>query len=164
MPGGWLSAAKRALPVTLRRPSRRVSGWPMFEPCRTCGKASGRTVSSGMTRSGNGRERGTGKGGEPVGRSGCRFVQRADDDPARHPDLEGVVSRRLGTGERRLSRASEDRFVRARADENFLSGAGPPRPGGHAAEGEPRLCDLVAFLDEGRSYGDEGEGIGGALT
>ena len=34
MPGGWLSAAKRAAPVTFRNPSRRVIGWPMLEPWR----------------------------------------------------------------------------------------------------------------------------------
>src|SRR6202035_4388491 len=144
MPGGCWSAAYLAAPVTLSTPSRRVSGWPMFEPWRmwmgVCVSAiSGMGESSGA--------RGKGRAGQrrhARGRAGGGKRERTHDDAAGELDLEGVVARRLCVGERGLGRPSKYRCIGAAAAQDLLGLARTPRLGGDAAERDPRLDDHIA--------------------
>src|SRR5262245_40388838 len=118
-------------------PSRRVIGWPMFEPCRMCSDGWGKAVSSGMAHSGDGRERRCREGGKTLRRSCRGECERAYDDPARQLDLEFVVARRPGVGECGLRGATEDRLAGACADQDLLGCTGAPRLGRDATEREP---------------------------
>src|SRR6267142_5004847 len=100
IPGGWLSAAYRASPFTFRTPSLRVSGCPIFEPCRTWAGAWAGVwarvwtglISGVMQGSANGCERGGRKSCNAQWRSRCGECQGACQDPLRELDLELVVA------------------------------------------------------------------------
>src|SRR5262252_8860926 len=70
MPGGWWSAAYLAAPVTLSTPSRRVSGCPMLDPCRTWAGVCVSAISTMVDNSRNGSEGGTRQGRHSLGRGG----------------------------------------------------------------------------------------------
>src|ERR1700675_1536784 len=107
----------------------------MFEPCRTWAGSRVRLMISGdMKRSGNGRERGSRKGGKPLRRSGCCQNQGADDDPPRELDFEAVVSGRLCVSERGLCRVKEADGVALAAGQILFRRSRAPRLGGDPAE------------------------------
>src|SRR6266849_9247116 len=137
IPGGWLSAAYRASPLTFRTPSRRVSGCPIFDPCRMwAGAWAGvwaRLISGVMQGSGNGCERGGRKSRNALWRSRRGECQGAHQDPLRELDLELVVAGGFRVDQRRHRRAVERLGSRTGAFQNFLGCAGPPRFGGDSA-------------------------------
>src|SRR3982074_2930980 len=98
-----------------------------------------------MKRSGNGRESGCGKRRNALGcpRRGER--QGANQNPLCQLDLEEIVSRRFGIGERRLRRASESVGTGTEACEALFGCPGAPRFGGNAAEREPCVPDRALF-------------------
>src|ERR1700738_3352652 len=127
-------------------PSRRVSGWPIFEPCRRLAGAWMRLMISGvMKHSGNGRERGSRKRGNALRRSGCRRYQGTHDDPPREFDLEAIVSGRLCVSECCLCRVKEGDGVGMAAGKMLFRRAGSPRLGGDTAERETRIPDDTLF-------------------
>src|SRR6266852_1947389 len=167
IPGGWLSAAYRASPLTFRTPSRRVSGCPIFEPCRTWGAWAGvwaRLISGVMQGSGNGCERGGRKSRNALWRSRRGEHQGTHQDPLRELDLELVVAGGFGVDQRRHRRAAEDGGIGAGPRQDIFRCAGPPRFGGNSAEGEPRIPDGALFDPQGGSGRYDGEGVGGALA
>src|SRR5712691_149611 len=172
IPGGWLSAAYRASPLTFRTPSRRVSGCPIFEPCRTWAGAWARVwarvwtrlISGVMQGSGNGCERGGRKSRHALRRSRRGECQGAHQDSLCELDLELVVAGGFRVDQRRHRRAAERLGSRTGAFQNFLGCTGPPRFGGHAAKGEPRIADCALFDPQRRGGRYDGEGVGGALA
>src|ERR1700728_3068196 len=111
MPGGWLSAAYLARPVTFRTPSRRVSGRPMLEPCRSCAGDWLSAISDMSENSGSNGKRGGRKRRHARGSSGRGESQRATDDSAREYDLEGVVAGRFRVLERSFGRTAKCRIA-----------------------------------------------------
>src|SRR5882724_472581 len=164
IPGGWLSAAYRASPLTFRTPSRRVSGCPIFEPCRTCAGFWVRLISGVMQGSGNGCERGGRKSRHALRRSRRGECQGAHQDSLRELDLELVVAGGFRVDQRGHRRAAERLLSRTGAFQNFLRCAGPPRFRGHAAKGEPRIPDCGLFDPQRRGGRYDGEGVGGAFA
>ena len=154
-----------ACPVTFRTPSRRVSGWPMFEPCRRWAGAWVRLISGVMERSGNGGE---GRGRQrrnALGRSRRGERQRAHDDPARELDLEGVVAGRLCVGERRL-RGARGRRRRRAGGLRASSSAARARHGLAATPPSASRASRIVppSIRKRRGGRDDGEGVGGALA
>src|SRR5215470_12457895 len=98
MPGGWLSAAYLAAPVTLSTPSRRVSGWPIFEPWRTCAALCVSAISAMGVSSGSGGKGRTRQRRHALGRTGGGECERPHHDALRQLDLVRVVARGLGSG------------------------------------------------------------------
>src|SRR5271156_1062373 len=164
IPGGWLSAAKRARPVTFKTPSRRVSGWPMFEPCRRCAGAWLSAISDMLQNSGRKGEGGGRKRRHALGSSRRCQHQRPHHDSTRQHDLVSIVAGRFRILERSLGRAAKCGAVRSRASEHSLGRAGPPRLQCNATERDPRLDDRAAFDPQGGGRGYDREGIGGALA
>src|SRR5262245_58124580 len=124
-------------------PSRRVSGWPIFEPCRRWAGASVRRISGVMQRSDLYGEWGSRQGGNALRRSGRREAEGAHDDAPRELDLEFVVAGRLRVSERRFGGAPEAFGLRHQPRQQLLSLARPPGLGGDAAERNAGLGDLA---------------------
>src|SRR5580692_1150139 len=141
MPDGWWSAAYLAAPVTLSTPSRRVCGWPMFDPCRTCAGVCERTSSGMGESSGNSGEGGTRERGQSFGCASSSERERPHYDPPRELDLEGVLAGGFCLNERGLGCATEERRLRSRADENLFRFSRPPRLQGDPAERKPPIRD-----------------------
>src|SRR5581483_8721238 len=125
-------------------PSRRVSGWPIFEPCRWWAGAGLRRMSGVMQRSGMNRERGSGQSGDALGRAGSSQVERAHQDALRELDLERVVAGRRCGGERSLRGMAEILRGRLAACENSLGVTRAPGLCGNAAERNACLLDPAA--------------------
>src|SRR5262245_53810903 len=99
MPGGCWSAAYLAVPVTLSTPSRRVIGWPIFEPCRIWAGFCESTISGMGEGSGNSGEGRAGQGGHLLGRAGRGKRERPHHDASCELDLEGIVAGGFCLGE-----------------------------------------------------------------
>src|SRR5580700_8841127 len=113
MLGGWWSAAYFAAPVTLSTPSRRVSGWPIFEPCRMWAGDCESTISAMGENSRNNSEGRTRQRGHALGRAGGGKHKRPHDDPSRDLDFVRIVTGRLCLAECSLGGAAEYRCFRA---------------------------------------------------
>src|SRR5580704_5999464 len=143
MPDGWWSAAYLAAPVTLSTPSRRVCGWPMFDPCRTCAGVCERTSSGMGENSGNSGERGTRERGQSFGCAGSSERERPHHDPPRELDLESVLAGGFCLSERGFGCATEERHLGSRANENLFRFPRPPWLQGHTAEREARIRNHI---------------------
>src|SRR6185437_11372552 len=143
-------------------PSRRVSGWPMLEPCLTWAGSRVRVISD-MQGSGRRREGRGGKRRDPFRRSLGSQRQRAHDEALCELDLEGVVAGRLCFGEGGLRRAAERAGASGRAYELRFRRLRTPRLWRDAAKRKPRLPDGAALDDEPGRGRDDCERIGRAL-
>src|ERR1700727_1248398 len=111
----------------------------MFDPCRAWAGASASLISGILQGSGNGCERGGGKGGNARGRSRRGKCERPHDDAPGEFDLEKIVAGRFCVGERRLRRAPEGGGSGIGACQRLFRRARPPWFGSDATEREPRF-------------------------
>src|SRR5262252_4009103 len=160
MPGGWWSAAYLAAPVTLSTPSRRVSGCPMLDPCRTWAGVCVSAISTMVDNSRNGSEGGTRQGRHSLGRAGRSERERPHNDPSRELDLVGIVAGGFCLSKRGLGRAAKERRGGRCADQDLFCFPRPPRLHRHAAERKPRIRNRTRLEAQSGGGRDDGEGIG----
>src|SRR5262249_36926714 len=105
----WWSAAYLAAPVTLSTPSRRVSGCPMVDPCRTWAGVCVSAISTMIDNSGNGSEGGTRQRQCSLGRAGRGQRERPPRARAGELVFVGVGAGGFCLSRRRLGSATKER-------------------------------------------------------